>query len=336
MLSVPTKMLTWGRTSPVSVRTRSRTPGYFPASESSASRTLVAVDSLVTRFCPSVKVRRYPGIRNTTAMSGSRAGGRSLFAGRSFLLGGGFGCLALLRLAHETGFQTHHRGQGAGEHLPRTALVARAIEFSAAGAEVDSCRLQGIGGHCVPENGLESIFLRQPLGQRLPSAAPIAGAVDAQLRFGHATELVRLERQRIDRVQIVGMHRHRKSKVRWYAPGDVAPRIAAIVAAVQSEMVLEKQAIRARGVAHHLVHALAKLRILLGQELRPDSLVAGFPRAAAIHRPVNPGGGDRHQHPLGVRRVGDDRMQAQSPASRLPSASMRMIEKSADQRPILA
>src|SRR6266851_399944 len=211
MLSVPTKMLTCGRTSPVSVRMRSRTPGYFVASESSASRTVEEADSLVTRFCPSVKVRRYPGIRNTTAISGSRAGGgRSLFAAaRFFFLGAGFGSLAL-RLAHQTGFQTHHRGQGAGDHLPRTALVARAVEFSA------------------------------------------AGAVDAQLGFGDAAEFVRLQRQRIDRVQIVGMHRHRKSKVGWNAPRDVAPRIAPIVAAVQAEMVLEKQAIRARAVAHDL------------------------------------------------------------------------------------
>src|SRR6266566_1121048 len=35
--SVPTKTLTWGRTSPCSVSTRSRTPGASPHNESSAS-----------------------------------------------------------------------------------------------------------------------------------------------------------------------------------------------------------------------------------------------------------------------------------------------------------
>src|SRR3989442_1503225 len=91
-------------------------------------------------------------------------------------------------------------------------------------------------------------------GFRTAGRRAVARAVDAQLSLGGAAELVGFDRDDVNRVRIVRVHEHREAEVRGDTVGDVAPRVAAVVTAVDPPVVLEEQPLGAGGVLHHLVH----------------------------------------------------------------------------------
>src|ERR1041385_4790150 len=67
--SSPTKMLMCWRTSPCSSTMRSRSPGWFCHSASSAALTVAGEPSTFNEFCPSAKAARYFGIRKLHGMA---------------------------------------------------------------------------------------------------------------------------------------------------------------------------------------------------------------------------------------------------------------------------
>src|SRR5207247_5187622 len=69
-----------------------------------------------------------------------------------------------------------------------------------------------------------------------------------------------------------------------YPVRDVLPRIARIVAAVEPPMVLQEEALGARGMERDLVDTLAELRVLVGQEIGAHSLVRRAPRRSEERR----------------------------------------------------
>ena len=158
----------------------------------------------------------------------------------------------------------------------------------------------------------------------------------ASFASGVQTKLVRFERNDVSSVRIVMIDLKREPKIRRH-PLAMSSRNFHHLATVESPMVLQKSRSGLKD-GHDLVHTLSKLRIalILGQELRTHTNVARFPRLAAIVSAINPTRGDSDVHPLLVRWIGKDCMQAQAAASRLPLRSVRMIVETLYQRPCLA
>src|SRR5204863_148845 len=80
-----------------------------------------------------------------------------------------------------------------------------------------------------------------------------------------------LDRDDVDGVGVVRMRLDGEAEVRRDAVGDILPRIAPVVAAIQSPVVLEEEPLGTRRMVRHLVHALPELRILVGKEYGADA-----------------------------------------------------------------
>src|ERR1041385_2551789 len=91
-------------------------------------------------------------------------------------------------------------------------------------------------------------------------------------------------------------------------------------------------------MADNFVDALSPFWILLigRHEARADTFLARFLGFATIVSAIDTAGRNRDVHPLRVRRVRKNRVQAKSAAARLPLGAMWMIEEASIQRPILA
>src|SRR6266700_5703556 len=91
-------------------------------------------------------------------------------------------------------------------------------------------------------------------------------------------------------------------------------------------------------MTHHLMHALAPFgKLIFGRhEFGTNTFVARLPVPAAVVRAINAAGRDRYEHPLIVRWIGKNSVQAESTAARHPLRAMRMIEQAAFERPRLA
>src|SRR5439155_12719874 len=141
-------------------------------------------------------------------------------------------------------------------------------------AEVDARALLLVRPHRVAYHRLEGVALWQALAQRMPRDTTVARAVHAQLSFWRAAEPVRFERDDVNRVGVARVGGHAEPEVRGNSVGNVAPRVTAVVAPVQSPVILQIEAVRPGGVSHDLVHALAELRVRIRKKLRAHSLIA--------------------------------------------------------------
>ena len=112
--------------------------------------------------------------------------------------------------------------------------------------------------------------------------------------------------------------------------------LAAIVAAIQAPVVLEEHAVRPRARLHDLVHALAELGMLVGQELGAHTAVGRPPRRPAVVARVHAARRDRDGHPRRVGGIEHDRVQAEAAAARLPLRPVRVVPQAVVQRPRLA
>src|SRR5262249_9754977 len=118
----------------------------------------------------------------------------------------------------------------------------------------------------------------------------------------------------------------REAEVRGKLAPDVAPRVAGVVASVDAPVVLQEERARPARAEPHLVDALPELRRLVaGREGRPDPRGPWPPRAPAVRRAVDAAGGGRHAHAVAVRGVGDDGVEAEAPAPRLPLRPVRVV-----------
>ena len=101
---------------------------------------------------------------------------------------------------------------------------------------------------------------------------------------------------------------HCEAEVRRDAVRDVAPRIAGVVTAIETPVILQEQAIGIGRMTHDLVHALAELRMLVRQEVRAHAMIAGAPRPAAVVAAIDAAGRDRDQQAIRPRSVRHDRV----------------------------
>src|SRR5205085_7646897 len=114
-----------------------------------------------------------------------------------------------------------------------------------------------------------------------PALAAVPRPADRRLAFGHATRVPRVERDHVEGVAIVRMHRRGEAELARQAVGDLEPRMAAVVAAVHADVVLLVHARRVRGRAHQAMHAEADLFVWTGP-VGAESLVARRPVRAAV------------------------------------------------------
>ena len=108
---------------------------------------------------------------------------------------------------------------------------------------------------------------------------------------------------------------------------------SAIIRAVQSPVVLQKEALRTARVQGYLVHALPELGIFLGHEQRPDATILRSPGLATILGPVHAPGGDADVNSLLIRGVENDRVQREPTVARHPAWAVRMVKEPADEGP---
>src|SRR5829696_4743841 len=269
MLSPLTNTFTWRRRTPRSSRTRWPTPGWTWPRAASTLPTVAPGTS--TRRCPAAWPERADG-RWIVGIDHPRSG-------------------------HHGGLDADHRRQPLGQGLPAVALVGGGVQLPGAGPEVEAGRVEPVAGEAVAEAGQPGVALGQPGGQRLPGVAGVAGPIDAGLTVGGAAALVGVERDDPGSVGVAGVGDHGEAEVARDPVGKAMPVVAAVIAAVQAPVVLEVEAVGPPAGRGDLVDALAELRVLVGQEHGPDTVVAGLPAAPVVLGPVDPTGGDGDPHP---------------------------------------
>ena len=142
------------------------------------------------------------------------------------------------------------------------------------------------------------------------------------------------ERDDPERVGVARMGHHREPEVGRQVAGDLLPRRRPVVRAIDAAVVALVERLRLAGGHRELVDALAGLReAVLRVELGADADVARLPRLAAVARLEDADGRDPDPRPVGVGRVGDDRVQDQPAGARPPGRSRRVVGQALDMPP---
>src|SRR5207248_9987915 len=92
-----------------------------------------------------------------------------------------------------------------------------------------------------------------------------------------------VERDHVERVALVRVHRGREAELARQAVGDLEPRLAAVVAAMDADVVLLVHARGVRGRAHEPVHAEAAL-LVRTRPVGAQTLVPRCPRLTTVTR----------------------------------------------------
>src|SRR5213593_1855586 len=121
---------------------------------------------------------------------------------------------------------------------PVHSFIARRVEFSAARAEVDTGRSQGVGSHAVPKHGLVSVLLWHSRTEGFPGPARIFRAINPDLSLRPDPHLP-FQREDVGRVGIVRMRDHREAEVRRNSIAYILPAITGVIAAEQPAMILQ-------------------------------------------------------------------------------------------------
>jgi len=127
---------------------------------------------------------------------------------------------------------------------PGLAFILRTEELSTARSKVKSCRIVGVGGHGVAQDGFVGLLLGKAAAERFPRGASVAGAIDAEAAVARAAEFFGLDGHDVGAIGIVRVYEDGKSEIGGHAVGDVNPILGAVVGAIDSAMILQKQALR--------------------------------------------------------------------------------------------
>ena len=98
-------------------------------------------------------------------------------------------------------------------------------------------------------------------------------------------------------------------------------------------MVLLKEKRTVLAGEEEFVDALAEFWKLVRKKFGSCSLVGRLPRFRAVLAPENPDGRDPDKHPILVRGIYDDGMQAEATCTRLPSRSAGVVRERRDLGP---
>ena len=102
---------------------------------------------------------------------------------------------------------------------------------------------------------------------------------------------------------------------------------------VEPPVVLQEEPARVRGMMRDLVHALAELGVLVGQELRAHAMVARLPRDPAVVAPVGARRRDGDHHAPARLAVPDEGVQAEPSRPRLPALAVGMVKETLHRLP---
>src|SRR5207244_1960175 len=156
-------------------------------------------------------------------------------------------------------------------------------ELTRARPEVEPRRVVPVDRHRRAEHAEMRVLLGQAARELLPLLATVARAPDCRLPVRHAARVPWIEGDDVERVAVVRVHRGREAELARQPVGDLEPRLAAIVAAMDADVVL---LIHARGIgerAHEPVHAETDLLVRTGP-VGAETLVPRRPRLAAVTR----------------------------------------------------
>lgn len=122
------------------------------------------------------------------------------------------------------------------------------------------------------------------------------------------------------------MHLDREAERRRQTLGDVVPRLAPVLRAPDTVMVLLVEHIPVPWRPHEVVHAVPNLSLV-------GEVVATLPGDAPIFGSEHTGRRDPEPHLLGISRVSDDRMQHQPGSTRAPLRGGRVVGERVDNLP---
>src|ERR1700730_15731522 len=205
-----------------------------------------------------------------------------------------------------------HRGRVRHDGVPAVSGVRRCIHLPAGRPEVDPGRIQRVDRHCIAQDVDVAAGLWQAVRKRSPLIDTGPAAVDAQLAVGRNVLGVAFDRDDVDRLGLVRVDVDRESEVRREVPTDFAPRVARVVGAHDIPVLLHEEHVRTGWVHRDAMHAMTDLGIRVRDALRPQAVVDRPPTLAGAVAPEGPGRRDRHEHPISMLRIEDDRVETHS------------------------
>ena len=188
-----------------------------------------------------------------------------------------------------------------------------------------------------------SALLGQALGQRLPILAAVPAAINPEFGFGdvpqtspHIGAMYLILRQHVEGIWVLGMDTQHKTKSGRQTLRNVPPVLAAVVAAVNTAVVLLVQRVESRRVSQHFVGALTELGQGVRREVGPHAAVAKVPTLTAVFRAKHAHGRHSNPHPVWILRVENHAVQAQSSQPKLPLGSGRVLGESSHLLPVVS
>ena len=147
---------------------------------------------------------------------------------------------------------------------------------------------------------------------------------------------VTLDRHDVDRLGFVRVHVDRKAEIARQIAADFAPRVTRVVAAHHVPVFLHEEHVGARGVHGDAMHAMADLRVLIGNLSRSQAAVDRAPGGAGIVTTKRACRGDRGEDAPRIFWVEQNRVQAHAARARLPGGARRVRAQAGEFTPVLS
>src|SRR5579862_8371683 len=212
-----------------------------------------------------------------------------------------------------------HSGQPVGDRIPAFSLVTRREQLSAASAEIEPRGIEPVRHERVAQHREIAVAIRQSLAEGFPRFARVARAPHLDRALERHAKNIRLERYQVRGIAAVWMRDQRKAKLGRQPLMDIDPRIAAVVGAVNSGMVLQIDPLRIFRVESHLVRALrTEMRRVRRTALHLHAVVASRPRLTAVVAAIHPGRRNSNHDALGIPWMDQNRMQTEPAGPRHP------------------
>src|SRR5207247_10046853 len=153
-------------------------------------------------------------------------------------------------------------GQVAADVAPALALVRAREHLAGARAEVEPRDVIRVDRHRPAEDADVCVLLREAALEPAPARARVARLPDGRAALRHAAPMTGVERDDVERVAVVRMHRRCEAELGRQPFGDLCPGRSAVVAPVHADMVLLEHAAPVCPRARQLVAATPNLLVL--------------------------------------------------------------------------
>lgn len=217
------------------------------------------------------------------------------------------------------------RRQEVCQQVPAIAGIPAVKQLTRIRADIDARLFERIGRHRLAQHDQVG-FIRQALRHSLPGITGIPAAPNREFTIHAHAEFVAFLQRDVHCARVGGVDGDREAEARrQFAFADVDPVFAGIVTAIDTAMVLLIDQVGVRGVHHHFMDTLPEFGEFVRHEISAHIPVAGAPGLPTVVGAVAARGGDRDIHPLGIRGIQKDGVQAQASGAGIPLAALRMI-----------